>query len=80
MRPSRTIVDKTPKKKMGRPRSIGDDAQAPAVSVRLHPNVMAQIERWAINNGKKRSDVVRELVEEAIAGRMKATRRPAKRG
>jgi hypothetical protein len=73
MKPSRTIVDKTVKKQMGRPRSVGGDVQAPAISVRLRPDVMAHVERWASSTGRKRSDVARELIEEAIADRIKRT-------
>jgi hypothetical protein len=34
---------------------------------------MAHVERWASSTGRKRSDVARELIEEAIADRIKRT-------
>jgi hypothetical protein len=40
---------------------------------------MAHVERWASSTGRKRSDVARELIEEAIAVRMKRETAPAKR-
>src|SRR5262245_11539846 len=42
----------------------------PAVAVRLPPGVLAQVDQLAAAGGMKRSDVIRELVGEAIAGRM----------
>lgn len=64
---------------MGRPRTVGGDRQAPAISVRLRPFLMDHVERWAADGGKSRSDVARELIEEAVAGRLLAAEKAAKR-
>jgi hypothetical protein len=71
MRRARTIVHKSEKKKMGRPRSVSDEADAPAISVRLPLDVVTQLEAMAAEKGARRSDVLRELVMQAIKKRRK---------
>lgn len=82
MKRSRPIVNKKAEKKIGRPRSVSDDDPAPAVAVRLPPGIAAHVDRLAADSGKKRSEVIRDLVAEAIAGRaedgMKSTKRKPK--
>jgi hypothetical protein len=71
MKQSRTIVNKSEKKKMGRPRSVSDDIQAPAVAVRLPVDVLAEVDERAAKDGVKRSEVLRDLVVQAIRKRRK---------
>ena len=63
MKPSRTIVHESQKKKMGRPRSVSEDDLAPAISVRLPPVVLSQVDRWTAEKEMTRSETVRWLVE-----------------
>ena len=70
MKQSRTIVHESKKKKMGRPRSVSgdtDDDLAPAIAVRLRRSILAKVEAWAANSGVSRSDVIRDMVEQALA-------------
>jgi len=60
---------------MGRPRSVSDNDQAPAVSVRLPHRVLNRVEQWAAEKGVKRSDLIREIVSKAIAARCLAKRK-----
>jgi Arc/MetJ-type ribon-helix-helix transcriptional regulator len=66
MKKTRSIVNESAKKKMGRPRSVSENGLAPAVAVRLPLEILAEIDRMAANSGKKRSDVIRELVTAAV--------------
>jgi len=74
MKQSRTIVHESQKKKMGRPRSVSDDDLAPAVAVRLRRSILAKVEAWAANSGVSRSDVIRDMVEQALAAAPKRGR------
>jgi hypothetical protein len=70
MKQSRTIVHESQKKKMGRPRSVSDaedDDLAPAVAVRFRRSILAKVEASAANAGVSRSDVIRDMVEQALA-------------
>jgi hypothetical protein len=69
MKQSEIIVNGIQKKKVGRPRTVSDDDLAPAVSVRLPRDVLVQVDRL-VTDDRKRSDVIRELVSEAMAARM----------
>ena len=59
------------KKKVGRPRSVGEDGPATAISVRLPVDVVAELEVMAAEKGMRRSDVLRDLVIRAIRRRNK---------
>ena len=64
-------------KKRGRGRpATGTD---PAVAVRLPPNVLAQVDRWAAEKGYTRSDAIRAMVTYAIAGRVIDDAKPPRR-
>jgi Ribbon-helix-helix protein, copG family len=76
MKQSRTIVHESQKKKMGRPRSVSDDDLAPAVAVRLRRSILAKVEAWAANSGVSRSDVIRDMVEQALAAAPKRVKKP----
>jgi hypothetical protein len=76
----KTIVHESSKAKMGRPRSVSDNDLAPAISVRLPPTVLVQVEAWAAKKGVKRSDAIRDMVTYAIAGRMIDSAKASKRG
>jgi hypothetical protein len=66
MKRSRNIVDKTQRKKVGRPRLSENDV-APAVSVRLPPAVMAVVDSYAAEmGGLTRSKAVRDMLTHAI--------------
>jgi hypothetical protein len=67
MKQSRTIVHESQKKKMGRPRSVSEDDLAPAVSVRLRRSILAKVEARAADSAVSRSDVIRDMVEQALA-------------
>jgi hypothetical protein len=69
MKRSRNIVHDKEKRPRGRPRSISDDNEAKAIGVRLRPGIHAHIERLAETSGRRKGDIIRELVEEALAGR-----------
>ena len=69
MKKAKTFVHETPKR-MGRPRTVSDNGDATAVTVRLPRTVLAQVDKWAAEKGVKRSDAIREMVTYAIAGRM----------
>lgn len=75
MKKTSTIVNESAKRKMGRPRSVSGNGLASAVAVRLPPEILAEIDRMAAAGGKKRSDVIRELVTAAV----EAAARPAAR-
>jgi metal-responsive CopG/Arc/MetJ family transcriptional regulator len=38
----------------------------PTVAVRLPPEVLAQVDRAAKDSGKKRSDIIRDLITDAF--------------
>jgi hypothetical protein len=79
MKQSRTIVHESQKKKMGRPRSVSDasdDDLAPAVAVRLRRSILAKVEAQAANSGVSRSDVIRGMVEQALAAAPKRKGKP----
>ena len=66
MKQSKNIVDKTQRKKVGRPRLSENDV-APAVSVRLPPAVMAVVDSYAAEmGGLTRSKAVRDMLTHAI--------------
>jgi hypothetical protein len=52
------------RKKLGRPpgRAYGE-----TIPVRLTPEMMAAIDRWATNSGVSRSESIRRLVEQALS-------------
>jgi hypothetical protein len=58
MKRSRHSVHQKPKKKMGRP-ATGRD---PAVTVRIPPDMLDEIERWAKANGCSRSAAVVAMI------------------
>jgi hypothetical protein len=53
------------KRPPGRPRT----GMKPTVAVRLSPDLLAHVDQMAADTGKKRSDVIRDIVGEAFAGR-----------
>jgi len=50
-------------KKRGRP-ATGKD---PLVGVRIHPDLIARIDKWASRDDVSRSEAIRRLVEKALA-------------
>jgi hypothetical protein len=50
-------------KKRGRP-ATGKD---PLVGIRIQPDLIARIERWAVGNDVSRSEAIRRLVEKGLA-------------
>lgn len=70
MKRVKTIAHEKPEKKLGRPRTVSDNEEAPALGVRFRPGTYAQIERLAEASGKRKGDIVRDLVDEALAGRI----------
>jgi Ribbon-helix-helix protein, copG family len=61
------------KKGRGRP-ATGTD---PAVAVRLPPNVLAEVDKWAAANDASRSDAIRHMIEIALAAGKKSPKQLA---
>jgi predicted DNA binding CopG/RHH family protein len=81
MKTSRKIVNKNVEKRgKGRPRTVSDNDTAPAVAVRLPKHLLTQVDTWAAEEGMKRSDVIREMVAYAIAGRIIDGEKASRRG
>jgi hypothetical protein len=70
MSPVKDIVNKTVKKRTGRPRTVSDAAKdyAPAVGVRLPHNILERVDAWAAQKGARRSEALRDMVIYAVAG------------
>jgi hypothetical protein len=62
MKKARIFANEKPKRPPGRPRT----GMNPTVAVRLPPDVLAHVDRAANDSGKKRSDVIRDLVTAAF--------------
>lgn len=60
-----SIVDKS-QKKIGRPRTVSGEDRASTVSVRLSAESVAKLKVIAAETGKLRSDVLRDLLVQAI--------------
>ena len=71
MKRSRTLVNESQKKKMGRPRSVSAEDLARAVAVRLPPAVLSQVDSWTAEKDMTRSEAVRWLVELGLAAAAK---------
>jgi Ribbon-helix-helix protein, copG family len=62
MNKSTVSVNGKPKRKPGRPATGVDQA----VAVRLPANVLAEVDKWAADNGSTRSDAIRQLIERGL--------------
>jgi metal-responsive CopG/Arc/MetJ family transcriptional regulator len=52
---------------MGRPRTVSDNDDAPAITVRLPPKILAVVDEYAAEmNGITRSKAVRDMLTHAI--------------
>jgi hypothetical protein len=65
----------TPKKKRGRP-ATGRD---PHVTSRMPPELIAEVEAWAVTNETSRSDAFRRLVEIGLTVKAKSKQAPVDR-
>jgi hypothetical protein len=64
------LQEKVQSKAMGRPRAVSDNGQAPGYSSAVRPGIYAHIDRMSASSGRRKSAIIRELVDEAIAGRI----------
>jgi metal-responsive CopG/Arc/MetJ family transcriptional regulator len=60
------------KKPFGRPRGRAYGGET--IPVRLAPQMVGQLDRWAANSGVSRSEAIRRLLEQALASQAKRRR------